>query len=94
MSIVRPLVGFVHASAQNWPFYQVPDENRAKFKISYSCGHRVLKSARYDTMLELRNFIEKYLHFSKTSLDEPLDVHLCSYFHEQNCVTRRDVIQT
>ena len=25
----------------------------------------------------------KYLHFSKTSLDEPLDFHLCSYFHEQ-----------
>ena len=35
-----------------------------------------------------------YLHFSKTSLDEPLDVHLYSYFHEQHCVTRRDVIQT
>ena len=35
-----------------------------------------------------------YLHFSKTSSDEPLDVHLCSYFHEQHCVTRRDVIQT
>ena len=35
-----------------------------------------------------------YLHFSKTFLDEPLDVHLCSYFHEQHCVTRRDVIQT
>ena len=34
------------------------------------------------------------LHFSKTSLDEPLDVHLCSYFHEQHCVTRREVIQT
>ena len=29
-----------------------------------------------------------YLHFSKTSLDEPLDVHLCSYFHEQHRVTR------
>ena len=27
-------------------------------------------------------FTVKYLHFSKTSLDEPLDVHLCSYFHE------------
>ena len=39
-------------------------------------------------------FIHLYLHFSKTSLDEPLDVHLCSYFHEQHCVTRRDVIQT
>ena len=36
----------------------------------------------------------QYLHFSKTSLDEPLDVHLCSYFHEQHCVTRPDVIQT
>ena len=40
------------------------------------------------------DFIDVYLHFSKTSLDEPLDVHLCSYFHEQHCVTRRDVIQT
>ena len=39
-------------------------------------------------------FMIKYLHFSKTSLDEPLDVHLCSYFHEQHCVTRRYVIQT
>ena len=39
-------------------------------------------------------FIAQYLHFSKTSLDEPLDVHLCTYFHEQHCVTRHDVIQT
>ena len=31
----------------------------------------------------------KYLHFSKTSLDEPLHVHLYSYFHEQHRVTRR-----
>ena len=38
--------------------------------------------------------ITLYLHCSKTSLDEPLDVHLCSYFHEQHFVTRRDVIQT
>ena len=37
--------------------------------------------------------IKEYLHFSKTSLDEPLDVHLCSYFHEQHCVTRRDITQ-
>ena len=29
-------------------FYQIRDENRAKLKISYSCGHRVSKSARYD----------------------------------------------
>ena len=36
----------------------------------------------------------KYLHCSKTSLDELLDVHLYSYFHEQYCVTRRDDIQT
>ena len=28
--------------------YKIRDENRAKFKISYSCGHRVSKSVRYD----------------------------------------------
>ena len=33
-------------------FYQIRDENRAKFKISYSCGHRVSKSARYDATLK------------------------------------------
>ena len=51
VSIVCPSVGFVHASAQHWLFYQVRDENRAKLKISYSCGHRVSKSARYDATL-------------------------------------------
>ena len=35
----------------------------------------------------LMTCIIKYLHFSKPSLDEPLDVHLCSYFHEQHRVT-------
>ena len=36
-------------------FYQIRDENRAKLKIkiSYSCGHRVSKSARYDATLRL-----------------------------------------
>ena len=32
-------------------FYQIRDENRAKLKISYSCGHRVSKLARYDATL-------------------------------------------
>ena len=32
-------------------FYQIRDENRAKLKNSYSCGHRVSKSARYDATL-------------------------------------------
>ena len=32
-------------------FYQIGDENRAKLRISYSCGHRVSKSARYDATL-------------------------------------------
>ena len=32
-------------------FYQIREENRAKLKISYSCGHRVSKSARYDATL-------------------------------------------
>ena len=49
VSIVCPSVGFVHASAQaTMAFYQIRDENRAKLKNSYSCGHRVSKSARYD----------------------------------------------
>ena len=33
-------------------FNQIRDENRAKLKISYSCGHRVSKSARYDATLK------------------------------------------
>ena len=46
MSIVlRVCVGSILA------FYQIRDENRAKLKISYSCGHRVSKSARYDATL-------------------------------------------
>ena len=35
-------------------FYQIREENRAKLKISYSCGHRVSKSARYDATLIAR----------------------------------------
>ena len=34
-------------------FNQIREENRAKLKISYSCGHRVSKSARYDATLKL-----------------------------------------
>ena len=34
-------------------FYQIRDENHAKFKISYSCGHRVSKSARYDASINI-----------------------------------------
>ena len=34
-------------------FYQIREENRAKLKISYSCGHRVSKSARYDATLNI-----------------------------------------
>ena len=55
VSIVYPSVGFVHDSAQHWLFYQIRDENRAKLKISYSCGHRVSKSARYDATLKRTN---------------------------------------
>ena len=33
-------------------FYQIREENRAKLKISYSCSHRVSKSARYDATLK------------------------------------------
>ena len=38
-------------------FYQIRDENRAKLKISYSCGHRVSKSARYDATLSSCTFV-------------------------------------
>ena len=34
-------------------FYRIRDENRAKFKISYSCGHRVPKSARNDAGINI-----------------------------------------
>ena len=51
VSIVWPSVGFVYASGSILAFYQIRDENRAKLKISYSCGHRVSKSARYDATL-------------------------------------------
>ena len=44
---IRVCVGSILA------FYQIRDENRAKLKISYSCGHRVSKSARYDATLIL-----------------------------------------
>ena len=37
-------------------FYQIREENRAKLKISYSCGHRVSKSARYDATLKSSGF--------------------------------------
>ena len=42
---LRVCVGSIFA------FYQIREENRAKLKISYSCGHRVSKSARYDATL-------------------------------------------
>ena len=43
-------------------FYQIRDENRAKLKISYSCGHRVSKSARYDATLK-KIFPMNFFHF-------------------------------
>ena len=54
VSIVWPSVGFVYALGSILAFYQIRDENRAKLKISYSCGHRVSKSARYDATLSRR----------------------------------------
>ena len=44
-------------------FYQIRDKNRAKLKISYSCGYRVSKSARYDATLSKRmHYILGYGH--------------------------------
>ena len=42
---LRVCVGSIFA------FYQIRDENRAKLKNSFSCVHRVSKSARYDATL-------------------------------------------
>ena len=41
-------------------FYQIRDENRAKLKISYSCGHRVSKSARYDATLKVASYLADF----------------------------------
>ena len=57
--IVRDCIGYNRVSigrlrtcfGSTLAFYQIRDENRAKLKISYSCGHRVSKSARYDATL-------------------------------------------
>ena len=49
-------------------FYQIRDKNRAKLKISYSCGHRVSKSARYDATFITESF-EKVI--SIMSIFEP-----------------------
>ena len=47
-------------------YYQIRDENRAKLKISYSCGHRVSKSARYDdTLMDNQVAIDGYDFFRK-----------------------------
>ena len=48
-------------------FYQIRDENRAKLKISYSCGHRVSKSARYDTTYECSECLQMPLQTIRTS---------------------------
>ena len=57
-------------------FNQINDENRAKFKISYSCGHRVSKSARYDATLNSYNqrFIKESQQF-KLVTSNAVDVH-------------------
>ena len=54
--------------------YQIRDENRAKLKISYSCGHRVSKSARYDATLNGEKIMKnrKNKQVSKCSLILPL----------------------
>ena len=44
----------------NIGFLPIRDENRAKFKISYSCGHRVSKSARSDASIR-KNALVQFL---------------------------------
>ena len=51
--VIRVSIGRLRTCfGSTFAFYQIRDENRAKLKISYSCGHRVSKSARYDTTLK------------------------------------------
>ena len=56
-------------------FYQIREENRAKLKISYSCGHRVSKSARYDATLKVFR---------------PGLIHTCYFcFSHMSCIMRK-----
>ena len=58
-------------------FYQIRDENRANLKISYSCGHRVSKSARYDATL--KKYTIKNGVFIKERLGSVVLFHSCMY---------------
>ena len=49
-------------------FYQIRDENRAKFKISYSCGHRVSKSARSDASIRIHAKRQTLVHIEMQSI--------------------------
>ena len=52
MSIVTVTIGRLRTCfGSKLAFYQIRDENRAKFKISYLCGPRVPKTARYDASI-------------------------------------------
>ena len=64
--IVRDCIGYNRVSivcpslrtcfGSTLAFYQIRDKNRAKFKISYTCGHRVSKSARSDAILDVKKW--------------------------------------
>ena len=64
--IVRDCIGYNRVSigrlrtcfGSTLAFYQIRDENRAKLKNSYSCGHRVSKSARYDATFNPTLYLE------------------------------------
>ena len=61
-------------------FYQIREENRAKLKISYSCGHRVSKSARYDATLKNEPFRDKTSYpqvILVRALHQPLTPYQC-----------------
>ena len=68
--MLRLNIGFLLA------FYQIRDENRAKFKISYSCGHRVSKSARSDASI---------------NNTEHADTHTASYTEAAEKVILQDI---
>ena len=68
-------------------FYQIRDENLAKFKISYSCGYRVSKSASSDAGInDVDAEHEASLFFSIYVVDEPSLTQKVNIEFSSDCV--------
>ena len=82
-------------------FYQIREENRAKLKISYSCGHRVLKSARYDATCsenkgadQLRGYREADLRLCFRIGKNPVFSRCGSLCHVNLCYEKKALTHT